>query len=269
MSNRLAFALIGAVVVAGAGAAALAGCNAVLGIDRPKLLAEAGPVADPLTCDNYCAVMAQNCQGQFNEYLLSPDGGNDVCKFVCEHFLAGLDGGDYPFFLPDGGMGEEPPSENSLGCRLWHAHAAGATGQPDVHCRHAGPLGALACGGVTADVPAQPADFAAFCGLDTTFCTLPNDDTFDYAIPVYDGGAAACEATLSAAWNADASFYVASPAQDLTAPARTSRCRPIATHRCSCWPPASTATRQTNRSLSLTQTAPPRPSCRALATGLM
>jgi hypothetical protein len=119
-----------------------------------------GAVVDPLTCDNYCAVMMQNCTGTHMEYL-----SNDVCLTMCGYMTQGQ------FYPPE----QEPDNVDSLGCRLWHAHSAAA--HPEVHCRHAGPLGADLCGG-----PCQP-----FCSLDWHFCTD------DHGVSVYDGQVTGCE----------------------------------------------------------------------------
>jgi hypothetical protein len=145
----------------------IAGCNSVLGIERATLEADAGgdaagtvEGAASLTCSNYCAVMMQNCTGEYLEYL-----SNDVCMTMC-------------MYLPIGqyySLDDEPDNVDTLGCRLWHAHSAAL--HPEVHCRHAGPLGADLCGG-----PCGP-----FCSLDWNYCTDDND------IPVYDGQVTGCE----------------------------------------------------------------------------
>jgi hypothetical protein len=157
------------------GAGTLAGCNTLLGISRATLEpddagsdanapADDGGAtsdgADPLTCSNYCAVMMQNCSGPYLEYL-----SNDVCMKMCGYMTAGQ-------FYP---LGTEPDNVDTLGCRLWHAHTAATN--PEVHCRHAGPLGSDLCGG-----PCQP-----FCSLDWHYCTDDN------AIAVYDGQVVGCE----------------------------------------------------------------------------
>jgi hypothetical protein len=50
-------------------------------------------------------------------------------------------------------------TQDSLACRTYHAGAA--AGDPDVHCRHAGPVGGGTCG----DDPCGP-----YCLLDFAFC---------------------------------------------------------------------------------------------------
>ncbi|MGA7120286.1 MAG: hypothetical protein WBY94_09325 [Polyangiaceae bacterium] len=155
------------------GACAILGCNSVLGIERATLeTSEAGVEAGgdptggegPLTCDNYCAVMMQNCTGEYLEYL-----SNDVCMTLCGYMTQGQ-------FYP---LDNEPENVDTLGCRLWHAHSAAA--HPEVHCRHAGPLGADLCGG-----PCEP-----FCSLDWHYCTDDN------GLAVYDGQVTGCEAVCA------------------------------------------------------------------------
>jgi hypothetical protein len=207
--------VVAGLVLAGAGTATgwLAGCNAVLGIGDAQLEPDAGAatvepdsgemiLADPLTCDNYCTVIGQNCQGEFQEYLPGIDGGNDLCEQICQIYLAPLSQNSYPYYSS---AGTEPPNENSLGCRLWHAHAAGiaSTGGPATHCRHAGPLGSTLCGG----------PIAPFCGLDWTFCTD------DHGIFVYDGGtSSACQDTLGGVLAANPGFYEDQDSGDINDP---------------------------------------------------
>jgi hypothetical protein len=164
--------------------AGLVACNAVLGIERATLDAgsdDAGG-SDPLTCANYCAVIAQNCTGGNQEYL-----SNDVCLKACSYMQAGQ------FYSAS----TEPPNVDSLGCRLWHAHSAAT--HPETHCRHAGPLGADLCGG-----PCGP-----FCSLVWHFCTDDN------GINVYDQQVTGCESVCTG----DAGFpYVRGDSGDLVDP---------------------------------------------------
>jgi hypothetical protein len=176
---------------------ALLGCNAVLGIEPATLIdagdaggtprdeagqageAAAGDASDPLTCDNYCAVIKKNCQGQYLEYL-----SDDVCIKLCKYLAPGTYS-PYPSVNPD--------NVDSLGCRLWHAHSA--ADDPKKHCRHAGPLGADLCGG-----PCNP-----FCHLDWRFCA---DDNSVYP---YDGGIAECQSVC----NGGAFSYIEGDSGDL------------------------------------------------------
>jgi len=162
-----------------------AGCNGILGIERATLESDAGgsdadagdggadedapgvvaPPPDPLTCENYCTVIMQNCTDSNREYL-SPA----VCLKLCGYIIqTDLTNPYYPY------PGPTPDNRDSLGCRLWHAHSA--KNDPATHCRHAGPLGADQCGG-----PCEP-----FCNLDWRYC----DD--DNQIHVYAGQVTGCE----------------------------------------------------------------------------
>ncbi len=189
MVNReLPIALI-ASMAAVFGGGPILGCNSVLGIEQatlesPEAGTDANPEAGtdanpeaaidagsdptggegPLTCDNYCSVMAQNCTGEYLEYL-----SNDVCMTLCGYMTQGQ-------FYP---LENEPDNVDTLSCRLWHAHSAAA--HPEVHCRHAGPLGADLCGG-----PCEP-----FCSLDWHYCTDDN------GLTVYNGQVAGCEAVCA------------------------------------------------------------------------
>jgi hypothetical protein len=209
MTFRTSLVLAG-FALAGAASGWLAGCNAVLGIGNAQLEPDAGvtpgpdsaagvTLADPLTCGNYCSVIGQNCQGEFQEYLPGIEGGADPCEVICQIYLFGLSTNSYPYYSSD-----EPAVENSLGCRLWHAHAAGIpdTGGPAAHCRHAGPLGSTQCGG-----PIVP-----FCELVRTYCTDDN------SIFVYDGGENGCEATLDGVLAANPGFYQDQDSGDISDP---------------------------------------------------
>jgi len=131
-----------AAACASLGAAALAGCNGVLGIDEASLdptLTDGGAEGgaeggagdaggdtgnQPVTCDTYCSTIMANCMGINQEYI-----DIDTCKVMCSHFEPGV---------PD------DTTMDSLACRNYHAHAA--AGDPNFHCRHAGPLGGFHCG---------------------------------------------------------------------------------------------------------------------------
>ena len=153
-------------------AALTLGCNGILGIESATLDLDAAAAEgggqendDPLTCDHYCTVLEKACTGDDLEYL--PNGTSvasgqptDVCRTLCRYIPTGT------YRSPSS---PTPPSEDTLGCRLWHAHAAES--DPDVHCRHAGLLGALLCGG-----PCLP-----FCRIDLSYCTD------DHNISVYPG----------------------------------------------------------------------------------
>lgn len=197
-----------AIVSAGGVATVLNGCNSLLGIGP----ATAAPIADPLTCQNYCNVVSQNCQGPNAEYLPTADGGPDInlCMTICSMLPLGV----YAPYPGDAG----PATGNTVDCRLWHANAAGdpANGPtaPQLHCPHAGPLGYSFCTDTDETV------INNFCNLDVPYCY--NQDP---RITVYNGGATegnaativsadeqTCDTVLSQA-NADGGFYAYSGAE--------------------------------------------------------
>jgi len=188
---------------AGAGALGLGGvllaCNAVLGIESasPELDAasgasltdaadtesdgggadadsgsqDGGPPLESLNfqndpCGTYCAVVKKNCQRPYLEYLETEEGGADVCLTLCAK-LSNPAGHYFPF--PD----DEPKDpEDTLGCRLWHAHKAGdGPAAPATHCRHAGPLGSEACCASHGAGGCDPRPCEAFCNLDVPYCS--------------------------------------------------------------------------------------------------
>jgi hypothetical protein len=158
---RRVFACLGLAVTC----AALTACNAVLGINEATLESDAGQDGsssgasdagadgpERLDCAHYCDVIMANCAGPFQEYLT-----RDICISMCPVFELGT--------ITDS-------LQDTLGCRLWHAHAAAEA--PDIHCPHAGPLGGDHCGDAC----------QAFCNLDTAYCAGP--------ISAYDGGFRGC-----------------------------------------------------------------------------
>jgi hypothetical protein len=153
--------------------ATLASCNSILGIDRATLIdagSEAGVAGDdggdPLTCENYCAILDKACTGENLEYKTT-----QLCLDMCAQFFLPA---SQHYAYPD----DPPPPDagDTLGCRLWHAHAA-QDEDPAMHCRHAGLLGYEKCGG-----PCQP------------FCRIVHDFCYDQSPPAdpYDGGVREC-----------------------------------------------------------------------------
>jgi hypothetical protein len=171
---------------------AAAGCNAVLGIGEASpepAPGDDGAVTDdggmdgpePNTCNHYCDVIMQNCQGANQEYL-----SRDICMAMCPVFELGA--------ISDS-------LTDTLGCRIWHANAAGPA--PQIHCPHAGPLGGQHCGD----------QCEAFCNLDTSYCTGTNS--------AYDGGEPTCLAACPKYM-----YVIALDAGDLTSTAgNTLNCR--------------------------------------------
>ncbi|PCC74601.1 hypothetical protein SAMN02745121_06967 [Nannocystis exedens] len=98
-------------------------------------------------CQMYCAAMMGSCTGTNAQYP-----SNESCLGAC--------GG-----LPPGSPGET--SGNSLSCRAYHAGMASI--DPGVHCIHAGPSGAGACG--------QSCE--GFCAIATSICPTEHPSPAD------------------------------------------------------------------------------------------
>jgi hypothetical protein len=108
-------------------------------------------------CADYCTTVMENCTGPNAQYVAV---GASTAQEICEGMCA---------FFPPGTFGDE--TGNTLGCRQYHAGAAGL-GQPDFHCPHAGPMGGLTCGG----------DTLSQCDV---FCFLAIDICSDQETPPY------------------------------------------------------------------------------------
>lgn len=87
---------------------------------------DAGPTDDP--CTRYCDVIGMNCTGEHQQY---PDRAE--CLEYCN-------GSGWPV----GTEGEM--AGNTIECRIYHSGVA--SGDPGLHCPHAGPTGADVCGTV-------------------------------------------------------------------------------------------------------------------------
>jgi hypothetical protein len=140
-------------VIAALGLFALAGCEAIAGIEERRLALdggnqEAGPVRPPASalCTQYCEDVMSSCTGEFALY-----GTTDVCLAVCAA-------------LPQGNRDE--PGGNTMACRAKYAEFARG-GEPDVNCPIAGPGGSGTCGD----------DCESYCMLFEKACedSLPND----------------------------------------------------------------------------------------------
>lgn len=88
--------------------------------------ATAGPDAPPPSadCQDYCSSIMATCTMALAQYRDTGD-----CLASCAVFSPGEPGAD---------------SGDSLACRITHAELA--VGEPDPHCRHAGPSGGGVCG---------------------------------------------------------------------------------------------------------------------------
>jgi hypothetical protein len=96
-----------------------------------------------LSCASYCSTIMANCTGANMQYI-----DNATCLAMCAKFTVGS--------TTDTG------GQDTLGCRTYHAGAAGGTAaNATTHCPHAGPTGAGVCSSSTC---------AAFCELDLAQC---------------------------------------------------------------------------------------------------
>ncbi len=111
------------------------------------------PLTAALDCDDYCRVTMVACQGAQAVYE-----DEAQCKAVC----AALDTGT---------VGDT--SENTAGCRLYHAYNALA--DPAVHCSHSGPGGDGHCG---QDSGASFGNCVSYCRLAKTACKADFDTNF-------------------------------------------------------------------------------------------
>jgi hypothetical protein len=91
---------------------------------------DGGAAAAP-TCTEYCSRVTTNCSAANAQYT---DAAECMAYCTAEAWEAGVD--------------NATQSGDTLGCRQYHAGAAGMTGMPDVHCPHAGPTGGTVCGDV-------------------------------------------------------------------------------------------------------------------------
>ena len=130
----------------------LAGCNSVLGIDEAKVdpaLAGgsggsgggngAGGGSPATPCDGYCDQIGAACTGPNQEYT-----DRATCMVLCQVYDPGTAG---------------DTTSDSLACRAHYA--ALAASDPNLHCKHAGPLGTGTCG---------KSQCAAYCALNTSIC---------------------------------------------------------------------------------------------------
>jgi len=78
------------------------------------------------TCDNYCQVVTDNCDGADAQYA-----DVDACLAYCADYV-----------IPVGDASDT--AGNTIGCRTYHAGVAAQ--DPAVHCSHAGPSGGDTCG---------------------------------------------------------------------------------------------------------------------------
>jgi hypothetical protein len=186
-------ALYVAIVATAGVAAVLVACNAILGINEATTpdagSADAGsdvmvPSLVRIDCKTYCNEMDLSCGSPNLEYKSSTisgqfDGGS-VCESICNTRWGGADELNQPVDLTG-----PKPTDDSLGCRIWHAYAAKRTGMPAEHCPHAGPLGGGVCGMEASEACAE------FCTLAMKYC---GPSVYDGSY--YDGSADCINACL-------------------------------------------------------------------------
>ncbi|WP_437649008.1 hypothetical protein [Sorangium sp. So ce362] len=150
------------------------------------------PCAEPEgtepTCEGYCQVVMISCAGELAVYE-----STEQCLAVCAA-------------LPPGGT--EHRTENTVGCRQYHAYSAMLA--PDTHCGHAGPGGDGHCG--TDGDATTTGNCASYCTLLEAAC---NDAFYD----LFGGDRAACELDCGAVSGAghDSGYAVASAEGDTLA----------------------------------------------------
>jgi hypothetical protein len=137
-----------------------------------------GPCSDkiPPTCEDFCRLTDTACQGEFAVYD-SPR----QCELACAVFALGDS--------TNNGTNAAGVTENTIGCRKYHAYVALAT--PDFHCPHAGPTGLGHCGG-------DAAICESYCKLAAGACSAEFGERY--------GDTATCEAdcaTMEGAIEAD------------------------------------------------------------------
>lgn len=123
----------------------LTGCPAGGGETDSDTAGSSGGMAteDPtggaaVDCSSYCTDILANCTGTNAQYTTM-----EACMGSCAAFDAGT---------------AADMAGNTLGCRAYHTSAA--KDGPDMHCTHAGPGGAGACG----------SNCEGFCAIATSVC---------------------------------------------------------------------------------------------------
>ncbi len=104
------------------------------------------PPEEAPDCGDYCAFVMAACSNDHAQYE-----SLEQCVAVCQT-------------LPPGTNADQ--SENTVGCRHWHAHSALL--DADTHCPHAGPSGDGHCGH---DEDGAAANCVAYCHVVSAACT--------------------------------------------------------------------------------------------------
>lgn len=114
-----------------------------------------GGTGDPFAvrdCSEYCTMMSAVCDAEKPQYFNAT-----ACLNVCATFEVGE--------TTDPAGGDVVGGTDTLACRAYHLGAADSSGNPVLHCPHAGPAGENVCG--DKDV--------AFCTLQAALCFDTNE----------------------------------------------------------------------------------------------
>ena len=133
-----------------------------------------------LSCDAYCTTLMTNCANENAQYP-----SMETCMTVCATF-------------PEGTASDT--AGNTLGCRIYHAGAAGSGVPADatLHCPHAGPAGASLCGSncegyCNIMVPTCPGEFSGGMSECLNACDGFNGkDASEYTIASTTGDSLQC-----------------------------------------------------------------------------
>jgi hypothetical protein len=101
-------------------------------------------------CTSYCTKVLAACPAPYAQYH-----DNAHCMNMCAKFKTGA----------------YADSDDSLGCRTYHADNVKSPADQPVHCPHAGPYGGDACGSRCGD----------YCALALSLCTTANGNPQPYA----------------------------------------------------------------------------------------
>ncbi|XYI00650.1 hypothetical protein ACMHYB_13190 [Sorangium sp. So ce1128] len=134
------------------------------------------------SCESFCQVVMTSCTGELSVYE-----STEQCLAVCEA-------------LPPGGA--EDRTENTMGCRKYHAYSAMLA--PITHCAHTGPGGDGHCGSEADPSTGSTGNCESYCTLLEAACK----EYFDATFPDQAACALDCSALPGAA--RDSGYSVAS-----------------------------------------------------------
>jgi hypothetical protein len=159
MRRSILFAALAVASIAATSLIAL-GCNQILGYEKaepdPTLQGDGGDEGGQSQCQQYCAMVQQNCTGANTQYISA-----DVCNNMCGQMEPGT---------------SSDQMNDTVGCRMNHAQAAMV--EPSTECVAAGPMGGGVC--------STGNQCATFCVLDVAECENPPDAGPTYMAPYTD-----------------------------------------------------------------------------------